>query len=108
MLMLLLVWRVQAEKALLVDRLETSQVLFVKAGRIFLLVLRSGLARGSPQQQPLVRMGTAFDPIQQTLWFFPWVMVLAQGVSLEHQQGKRLLDSFLPRGQLLLGKPPHQ
>ena len=49
-LMPLLVGRVQVEKVLLVDGLETSQVLSMKAGGIFLLVLRSRLARGSPQQ----------------------------------------------------------
>ena len=64
MLMPLLVGRAQAEKALSVDKLETSQVLSVKAGRIFLSVSRSGWARGSPQQQPLAGMGAAFNPIQ--------------------------------------------
>ena len=49
MLMPLLVGRAQAEKALLVDGSETSQVLPMKAGRIFLLVSRFGLAGGSPQ-----------------------------------------------------------
>ena len=44
----LLVGRVQAEKALLVDRSATSQVLSFKAGGIFLSVSRSRLARGSP------------------------------------------------------------
>ena len=48
--MLLLVGRAQVEKLLLVDGLETSQVSSMKAGRIFLLVLRSGLDGGSPQQ----------------------------------------------------------
>ena len=42
--------------------------------------------------------------------FLPWVVVLAQGVSLEHWWGKRLLNSFplLPQGRLSLGKPLHQ
>ena len=44
------VGRAQVEKALSVDGSETSQVSSVKAGRIFLLVLRSGLAGRSPLQ----------------------------------------------------------
>ena len=44
----LLVERVQAEEVLLVDGLGTSQVSSVKAGGIFLLVSRSGLAGGLP------------------------------------------------------------
>ena len=46
----LLVGRVQVEKVLLVDGLETSQVSSMKGGGIFLSVSRSGLAGGSPQQ----------------------------------------------------------
>ena len=52
--MLLLVGRAQAEKVLLVDGLETSQVSSMKADRIFLSVSRSGLAGGS---SPAVTMG---------------------------------------------------
>ena len=63
----LLVGRVQAEKVLLVDGLETSQVLSVKAGGIFLLVLGSGLSGGSPWLQPLARMGVALYPSHE-LW----------------------------------------
>ena len=69
-LMPLLVGRVQAEKVLLVDGLETSQVSSVKVGGIFLLVLRSGLAGGSPRWQPLAGTGLALYPIQQILGSF--------------------------------------
>ena len=94
---------------LLVGGLETLQASSVEAGGIFLLVSRSGLAGGSPQQQSLARMGEAFYSIAQTLGFLPWVAVLAQGESLEHQWGKRLLNSFSlpPRGWLPLRKSPH-
>ena len=79
-------------------------------GGIFLSVSKSGLAEGSPWQQPLARMGAAFDPIWWILWFFPWVVVPVQGVSLGHWWGKGLLN-FFPHtslGQLPPGKPPHR
>ena len=90
------------EKVLLVDRSETSQVLSVKASGIFLLVLGSGLVGGVPQWSSLVGMGVVLYLIPQTLGFPPWIAVPAQGVSLECQWGKRLLNSFplLPQGQL--------
>ena len=107
----LLVGRAQVEKALLVDGSETSQVLSVKAGGIFLSVSRSRLAGASPWQQPLAGMGAAFDAIPQILQFFPCIAVLVQGVSLECWQGKGLLNSFphpppgqLPTENLLIGE----
>ena len=108
--MLLLVGMVQVEKVLLVNGPETSQVSSVKAGGIFLLVLRSGLAGGSPQWQSLAGVGVAPYPILQILGSFPWAAVLTKEVSLEHQQGKSLFNSFhlLPQGWLPLGKPPCQ
>ena len=50
-------------------------------------------------------------PIQQTLWFIPWAVVLVQGVSLRCQWGKGLLNSFphtprdgYPMENLLIGE----
>ena len=96
--MLLLVERVQAEKVLLVDGSETSQVSSVKAGRIFLLVSRSGLAGGSFWWQSLARMGVAFNPIPQTLGFFPLGCGSSTGGIFGTSAGEEVVELFSTSG----------
>ena len=79
MLMPLVVGKDQAEKVLLVGRLETSQASFMKADGIFLWVLRSRSAWESPKQLPQAGVGVTPYPILQILGFFPWVAVLTGG-----------------------------
>ena len=92
------------------DRWETSQVLPGNTGKIFLSVSKPRLAEGSPQLQLLAKTDVIPYPIQRTLQFIPWAVVLAQGVSLRHWWGKGLLNSFphTPLGWLPHGKPPHR
>ena len=61
-----LLWmeRVQMEEVLLEGGWETSQVSSRSMGRTFLLVSKSGLAGGSPQQQLLAKTDVIPFPIQ--------------------------------------------